>query len=105
MKLYNHDPENEVSVNLGRPDFRVEHIPILNRPQADEFELKLDGDEVVRFAALSVGNPHAIIRVEDVNAAPLNRWGTLFNLSKEVFPLGVNVEVVQMISANHLKVL
>jgi len=105
LKLYNHDSGNDVSVNLGRPDFRVAHIPILNRSQADEFEIKFDeDDETVKFVSLSVGNPHAVIQVPDVNSAPLNRWGELFNLAKGVFPIGVNVEVVKIISASHLKV-
>ena len=97
MHLHIHESGNDVSVNLGRPDFRVENIPLLNRVQSDEYEVQVDEKEKITFSSLSVGNPHAVILVPgDVDLAPLDRWGQALNARRDIFPLGVNVEVVKV---------
>ena len=94
----------DVTVNMGTPDFRADKIPILNRPDSDEYELDLPNGERVRFAAVSVGNPHAVIQVSDVSSAKLDHIGSFFNSSKDIFPVGINVEVVERLSEGHIKI-
>ena len=104
MHLYIHESGNDVSVNLGRPDFRVENIPLLNQVQSEEYEMQVDENEKIKFLSLSVGNPHAVILVPgDVNLAPLDRWGEALNTRREIFPLGVNVEVVKVQCLSFIK--
>ena len=89
---------------MGTPDFRADKIPILNRPDSDEYELHLPDGESVRFAAVSVGNPHAVIQVSDVSSVQLDHIGSFCNSSKDIFPVGINVEVVERLSEGHIKI-
>ena len=59
-------------------------------------------DETVIFTPVSVGNPHAVIFVEDIDKAPLTTLGPQLE-HHQAFPDGVNVEFVQPISENELR--
>ena len=63
-----------VSVRMGVPRLEPEEIPIASPHRAASYRLDLDGDEI-RFAAVSMGNPHAVVRVPDVERAPVARLG------------------------------
>ena len=63
---------------MGQPEFTISKIPLLNRSQADKFTLQV-GTSQVEFSALSIGNPHAVVQVQDVGQAPLDYWGKLLN--------------------------
>ena len=74
--------DGRVTVDMGAPDFAHEHIPFLPEGMAPrregDFELwPLELiDASVEVAVLSMGNPHAVQRVDDVDAAPTwPRWG------------------------------
>jgi len=67
-------------------------------------QVDLGDGEIVKFAAVSVGNPHAVVRVDQVDEIPLDRFGGFLNSSKGLFPEGVNVEVVQIITDGHVRV-
>ena len=59
-------------------------------------------DETVICTPVSVGNPHAVIFVEDIDKAPLTTLGPKLE-HHQAFPDGVNVEFVQSISENELR--
>lgn len=63
--------------------------------------LNIDGQEV-SLTPVSVGNPHAVIFVSDINKAPLTSLGPKIE-HHESFPEGVNVEFVQVIGENELR--
>ena len=68
---------------------------------AEDIELSVLG-ETVTCTPVSVGNPHAVIFVKDINKAPLTTLGPQLE-HNEAFPDGVNVEFVQLISENELR--
>ena len=68
------DKDKQVSVNMGRPDFKPANIPLAHGPEASLYRLQLAG-ETVEFAALSLGNPHAVIQVDDVDGGRCRRPG------------------------------
>ena len=68
---------------------------------AEDIELSVLG-ETVTCTPVSVGNPHAVIFVKDINKAPLTTLGPQLE-HHEAFPDGVNVEFVQLISENELR--
>ena len=78
-----------VSVNMG------EAVP------AEDMILSIDGKTVV-LTPVSVGNPHAVIFVEDFEAAPLTTLGPKIE-HHTAFPDGVNVEFVQVLGNNELR--
>lgn len=69
-------------------------------PQKD-ITLNIDGKEVV-CTPVSVGNPHAVIFVSDIESAPLYELGPKIE-HHEAFPDGVNVEFVQVVAENELR--
>lgn len=92
---------NSVTVNMGEPVILRERIPMTGEPGTviDE-PLQVDG---VKFniTAVSMGNPHVIIYVEDVEQFPLEKYGPMIELH-ELFPNRTNVEFVQIVSGEEV---
>ncbi|MEJ2213450.1 MAG: diaminopimelate epimerase [Gammaproteobacteria bacterium] len=78
-----------VRVNMGAPRFSPAEIPITASQQSSIYSLEIDG-EPIDFAAVSMGNPHAVIRVDAVDSAAVNRLGPELE-SHPFFPERVNV--------------
>ncbi len=93
-------PGGEVSVNLCEPDFEPRALPFRAR-QALRYELDLDGG-TVRFGAVSLGNPHAVIEVNSVETAPVGILGPQLQ-SHQSFPEGVNVGFVEVCDEAHVR--
>ena len=89
------DKDKQVSVNMGRPDFKPANIPLAHGPEASLYRLQLAG-ETVEFAALSLGNPHAVIQVDDVDGVDVEGQGARLQQSG-LFPAGVNVGFMRVL--------
>ena len=95
-----HD-NGEVSVNMGEPSFDPRTLPF--QAEAAEATYTLDiGSEHVEFGAVSIGNPHAVIRVEAIDAAPVERLGKALQAHPR-FPRQVNVGFLQIVDAAHVR--
>jgi diaminopimelate epimerase len=95
----------EVSVSMGEPDFDPRALPFIapvmaNRAAAT-YTLDIAG-EAVEFGAVSMGNPHAVIRVTSVEAAPVERLGKALQAHPH-FPRQVNVGFLQIVDASHVR--
>ncbi|MEG2804525.1 diaminopimelate epimerase [Stenotrophomonas sp.] len=90
------------AVAMGVPRFEPQQVPLLGFERArDEYLLPLQGD-TVRFGAVSMGNPHAVIEVGLVDAAPVERLGPLLQ-QHATFPQSVNVGFVQVLDPQHAR--
>jgi len=67
----------------------------------EEHELFI-GEKTVVYTPVSVGNPHAVIFVDDIDTAPVDSLGPVIE-KHPAFPGGVNVEFVQLLSGNCLR--
>lgn len=90
---------DHVSVNLGTPDWEPRSIPLYTT-QSSPYQLK-HGKQHFDFHALSLGNPHAVIRCDDINTIDIDDIGSLFN-RHPMFPMGVNVGFMQIKSESHM---
>jgi diaminopimelate epimerase len=90
------------SVNMGCPEFDPVRIPLRVDGRRDTYRLALPGREV-EFAALSMGNPHAVLVVPDVDAAPVAEIAPAIQASG-MFPHGVNVGFMQVLDPGHVRV-
>ena len=90
-----------VSVCMGVPRLDPGDVPIESPRRAASYRLDIDGEEV-RFAAVSMGNPHAVVRVPDVAAAPVARLGPALQ-AHPFFPEGVNVGFAQLLTRDRLR--
>lgn len=93
---------DQYAVAMGVPRFEPAQVPLLGFARArDEYLLPLQGD-TVRFGAVSMGNPHAVIEVGLIDAAPVERLGSLLQ-QHATFPQSVNVGFVQVIDPRHAR--
>ncbi len=91
-------------VNMGTSTFKTSEIPMIS--DEEEFidgELKVL-DTVFNVTAISVGNPHAIIFVDDVESVDIDKYGPAIE-AHEAFPEKINVHFVEVISENEGKMI
>jgi diaminopimelate epimerase len=87
-----------VRVDMGEPILQRERIPMSGNPGMVIGEA-LSLEDGVRFeiTAVSMGNPHAVIYVEDVKNFPVEKYGTMIE-NHDLFPNRTNVEFVQILN-------
>ncbi|AGA31794.1 Diaminopimelate epimerase [Thioalkalivibrio nitratireducens DSM 14787] len=83
------EADGQVTVNMGRPRFHPDQLPFLAPTEVDEYPLEVDG-EPLRIGAVSMGNPHAVLLVDAVATAPVERLGPAIEHHPR-FPDRVNV--------------
>jgi len=89
-------------VDMGVPAFGPEKIPVaLPGPRVVDHEIEIDG-QVFRMTCLSMGNPHAVLYVDDVAAADVARLGPALE-RHELFPQRVNVSFVEVLDPGRVK--
>jgi diaminopimelate epimerase len=92
-----------VRVDLGAPRFRRGEIPVSGPAEAEAMDESLEaGGEVYLGDALSMGNPHLVIWVDDVEQVALEQTGPLLERHPR-FPNRVNVHFVQALGRSELK--
>jgi diaminopimelate epimerase len=95
------ESDGEVTVQMGVPQFEPAAIPFLAAAPAHVYTLTVDGEHV-SFGAVSIGNPHAVLQVSSVDAAPVARIGPALQRHPS-FPAGVNVGFMQILSPSELR--
>lgn len=91
----------QIRVDMGAPILTPENIPVVadNEPVMNESITVLDKE--YRMTCVSMGNPHAVVFVEDTASFPVNEIGPYFE-SHEKFPNRTNTEFVQVLDRNHI---
>lgn len=90
-------------VALGVPDFSPSALPLNGFEDAqDEYPLVLDGLPELHFAAVSIGNPHAVFEVEDVATVPVSTLGARIR-DASCLPGSINIGFVQCLSPERLR--
>jgi diaminopimelate epimerase len=95
------EKNNLVSVNMGLPEFEPEKIPFQAEMAAGSYTILANGQEH-EIGAVALGNPHAVLLVEDVERAPVNSLGPAIE-SHTRFPSRVNVGFMQVMSPGEIK--
>ena len=99
IHLYIED-DDKVRVDMSVPQLDPDAIPLKFSQRAEQYPLQLDGIDVT-LRALSIGNPHAVLLVDDVEQAPVHVLGPRIQESG-LFPEGVNVGFMQIIDRKHI---
>ncbi|MFK4751694.1 diaminopimelate epimerase [Oceanobacter antarcticus] len=94
--------DGQVVVDMGQPILTPADIPMLAEQFMPEYHRHVPGIGDVRFGAVSMGNPHAVIRVNDVDSAPVHEWGPIIE-SCEYFPNRVNVGFMQVVNSHAIR--
>ncbi len=92
---------DEVRVDMGPPLFSPQEIPVLHEgPDALHAKIETQ-DGVIEAACLSMGNPHAVLFVDDPEAAPVTTLGPALE-AHSMFPHRTNVEFVAVQDSSHV---
>jgi diaminopimelate epimerase len=95
------EADGQVTVNMGVPRFEPADIPFLAEKRAPTYRLGLD-QKTVEISALSMGNPHAVQVVDDVERAPVAEDGPRIE-HHPAFPARVNAGFMQVLDRGHIK--
>lgn len=92
----------QVKVDMGSPILEAEKIPIKGSGKRVLHEaIRVDGTEY-HITGVSMGNPHAVVFMEDVNNLEIEKIGPLFE-HHECFPKRVNTEFVHVLDRKHVE--
>ena len=91
----------QVTVNMGVPDFEPANLPFLAEKAAESYDLMVNGTEYA-IGAVSMGNPHAVMQVDDLDAIDIERLGSAIE-SHELFPNRVNAGFMQIINRQEIR--
>ena len=93
--------DGRVTVDMGVPQFEPARIPFIAERRALTYQLDVGG-AAIEISALSMGNPHAVQVVKDVDAAPVRTQGPAIEAHAR-FPQRVNAGYMQIIDRGRIK--
>lgn len=92
--------KNMITANMGEPSFIPADIPLDSEQQNDLYSIDINNSSL-KIDALSVGNPHAVLQVDNIYQADVETIGTLIQ-KHSLFPESVNVGFMQVIDRQNL---
>ncbi len=90
-----------VRVDMGVPRFEPELIPLRESSRRDLYSTEYEGRQI-DFSAVSVGNPHMVIQVDDVDTAEIETLGPYFE-RHEMFPERANIGFLQVVDMDRFR--
>jgi diaminopimelate epimerase len=93
--------KHNVEVDMGSPVFEPADIPHVAQGQAASYTLDVKG-ESLEIGAVSMGNPHAVLKVDDVGACRFEELGPLIEAHQD-FPKRTNAGFMELVSQTEIK--
>lgn len=93
--------DDMVTVNMGEPNFEPAAIPFRAAKVEKTYILRV-AERTILCGAVSMGNPHCVLQVDDVDAADVETLGPALE-SHERFPERANIGFMQIVDRNHIK--
>jgi diaminopimelate epimerase len=95
------ETNGQVTVNMGAPHFNPADLPFDAKSEQVRYDITVQGESVT-IGAVSMGNPHAVLRVQDVDSAPVTSLGSAISHHAR-FPQQVNAGFMQILDRNHIR--
>lgn len=92
--------DRQVRVNMGKPELSPEHIPFIAEHAANSYPVEVNG-QCYELGAVSMGNPHAVMVVDDVSTAAVATLGPAIE-SHSRFPERVNAGFMQVLDRREI---
>lgn len=93
---------SQVRVDMGEPELLAEKIPVISQ-QEKVIDVPITaGEKDYRMTCVSMGNPHCVVFMEDVEHLEIEKVGPLFE-NHELFPKRINTEFVKVIDRKNLQ--
>jgi len=93
--------DGRVSVDMGVPNFDPRSLPFETPLPTDPYDLEVAG-QVLKIGAVAIGNPHAVLTVESVDAAPVGELGPEIEAHPR-FPRRVNAGFMQIVDQSSIR--
>ncbi len=90
-----------VKVDMGKPLFEGKKITVEKEGHVVDYPLTI-GDQTFSISCVSMGNPHAVIMVDDVANFPVSYFGPRIE-AEPFFPMRTNVEFIQILDRTHIQ--
>ena len=95
------EADSNITVDMGKPILVPNQIPFVAKKEEKTYILRVEEYTVI-CGVVSMGNPHCVVLVDDIDKAPVDTLGPLLE-NHERFPNKVNVGFMQVISRDHAK--
>ena len=95
------EDENQVTVDMGVPQFAPNAVPFVSEQAQTLYNVSVAG-ESVQLAVVSMGNPHGVMTVDNVDTAPVATLGPALE-SHPCFPERANIGFMQVVSPEHIR--
>jgi len=93
----------EITVDIGKATFNPKEIPVnVDLEEVIDYPLKVD-DKTFKINCVSVGNPHCVILVDELDNEVVKKYGKLIE-NHPIFPNRINVQFVKPISRNEVEI-
>jgi len=99
--LLRHEADGNILVNMGVPRHAPAEIPLQAEREELLYSKRIEG-HVWSFGAVSMGNPHAVLRVDNVDNAPVQTLGPALE-RHPAFPERANVGFMQILDRHHIR--
>jgi diaminopimelate epimerase len=93
-------PNGDVVVDMGPPNLEPDSLPFLAAQRQPQYTLRLT-DGVIPISAVSMGNPHAVVLVDNVETAAVSKLGPQIE-SHSQFPQHVNAGFMQVVNSHEI---
>ena len=93
--------DGRVLVNMGEPVFEPQNIPFLAEAESSIYSIDVN-QEKIQLSAVSMGNPHAVIQVDELNSKQVETLGPLIECDTH-FPEKVNVGFMEVVHKRFIK--
>jgi diaminopimelate epimerase len=94
-------PDGNVAVAMGEPQFSPASLPFVADTEQETYDIQVNA-EIITVMVASMGNPHAVLDVDDVDSAPVERLGPLLE-RHERFPNRANIGFRQFVSPERIR--
>jgi len=95
------EEDGNITVDMGIPRHAPPQIPLNAEREALSYPVEVDG-KIWNFGAVSMGNPHAVLVVDNVDEAPVASLGPALE-SHPMFPERANIGFMQLIDPHHIR--
>lgn len=95
------EKNGKVTAKIQIPEFEPKKIPFLAKKRLPKYRLKVAKNNF-EIGAISLGNPHAVILVDNVDKIAVGTLGSMISTHKS-FPQQINVNFMQVIDSRHIK--
>lgn len=93
--------DGQVTVDMGAPRLTPEQVPFQAEAEALSYSVEVNGQSY-ELAAISMGNPHGVLRVDDVDSAPVRTLGPQLEVHAR-FPQKANIGFLQIVNPNQAR--